>query len=375
MTFDLNWNFTIALCKFNTGIEKKKFRDLANVKNDYLLTGSTEIDKTIFKNGISSLFLKNIDASLKSSLPVYHADNSNKTIEIFFKLSKLSDGGVICGANGNVLIWDVFIKNGKLFFKFNLKNQTITLNGKEINDTDWHHVAITISSSKCCLFLDGLECDYMNLPSEKINDGLMVYNIIIGWREADFKPSIVGHIDSFRITNDIRYSSSFKPEEFASCKYNIDPTIPIKNNFLKWIQFSNYEFLNVNPEMFFIKHIGTNPDYSNFIILEGLPDKGLYGQWEFKYNTIDLTRLNYLNIFDDNGNLLTFEIDDTVVNGLTLQSDNKAKKALFKHLGIHELELNYIQEKSTKEFSCYKIVPKKENKILYSNYTLINVYN
>lgn len=168
----------------------------------------------------------------------------NFTIEFFMRTSPTSNGSGSCvtgdagWTNGNTIIdRDIFgegdngdygislFGNGDVIaFGVSLGNSGQTICGStSVADNNWHHIAVTrnISTGQLRLFVDGVldgsatgptgDVSYRNGRSTSFpNDPFLV----IGAEKHDFAPqypSYSGWIDELRVSNSIRYSSTFTP--------------------------------------------------------------------------------------------------------------------------------------------------------------------
>ena len=120
--------------------------------------------------------------------------------------------------------YGISLTNGTIAFGVNNGTSSETLCGiMDVADGQWHHIAVTRSSSdgQMRIFVDGELDQEMIGPAGDISyrDGRTAQNpdqdpyLVIGARKSDLGLAYNGNIDEIRISNVIRYTEYFQPDQ------------------------------------------------------------------------------------------------------------------------------------------------------------------
>lgn len=395
MKYDRNWDYNLVLCSFNIDdiFENNNF-DILN-KEYIFKQNDIDIDKGNKKYGYSSLFLKNNNSQIISNgyKPVTSTDYI--TLEFFILFKQTTNGSFIkiksFDKDYNTCIFNFSLDNNQFILKLKNNNGQFDLLkiDYDINLNSWYHFALCLNKDTVKFFINGIEIKKELFDFEKENPKEVFTNVwrITFGKDDDLKlNSIIGNIDSFRLTNCERYNGNFAPSEFLSSKLVIDEKASVKSNILQMIQYTNFSFNKITEDMFFIKNYGIDNHKKFFMILEGIVDKGLKGEWLIYYDRFDLSKLNENGIFynklnkDSTDKLFLNEIvsnNGNTINGLTLQEDDddKIKNDLFDILRIHKLNIKKIEDNQLEDYTCFLIYPQDELKVIYSNSIKIYISN
>lgn len=106
--------------------------------------------------------------------------------------------------NGLAVEW-----NASTSGKFRIYSNTFSTESTNAFSTDtWYHVALTRNLTSCKLYVDGVEeCSATLGYSDNTNNN----KFFVGWSGYTGQIPYNGHIDEFRISNTVRYTSNFTP--------------------------------------------------------------------------------------------------------------------------------------------------------------------
>ena len=214
---DDNWSSVSSLLLFDGANNSTTFTDSKNGAT-ITATGSPVISTAQSKFGGASLYLDGSSYLTIPNVSGNHTFAGDFTIE-FWMYSAMSSGfwiGMVSTSGSNSTGRFNILNRGsedKLYVEYNDgSNNTATSTSGVVNDSAWHHVAITRSGSTFQIWRDGSSVYSSTLSHTFGNDAK---DILIGYNPFD-ENYFTGYIDCFRVTKGVaRYTATFTPATAA----------------------------------------------------------------------------------------------------------------------------------------------------------------
>ena len=215
---------TKLLLVSNTTNGSTTFTDLSSNDFDWYAVGGAAHSTAQKKIGSSSLFIDNgqrmynNDATSQYNL----ANMSNTfTIEFWVYVNTMNGATFLSfGQNGAAALWRMSFGSGNFILQAK-SDATWTWSGSTsinllssgtLNTGQWYHIAFVNDNTSVKTFVDGVQ---QNTGTLNLSSNTGSYNLYLGSYysdpgETDF------YIDSFRISNNARYSSTFNPNSAST---------------------------------------------------------------------------------------------------------------------------------------------------------------
>ena len=215
---------TKLLLVSNTTNGSTTFTDLSSNDFDWYAVSGASHSTAQKKIGSSSLFIDygqrmyNNDATSQYNL----ANMSNTfTIEFWVYVNTMNGATFLSfGSNGNAAMWRMSFGSGNFILQAK-SAETWTWSGSTsinllssgtLNTGQWYHIAFVNDNTSVKTFVDGVQ---QNTGTLNLSSNGGSYNLYLGSYysdpgETDF------YIDSFRISNNARYSSTFNPNSTST---------------------------------------------------------------------------------------------------------------------------------------------------------------
>ncbi|MFO7969962.1 MAG: LamG domain-containing protein [Candidatus Izemoplasmatales bacterium] len=196
----------------NGADESTTFTDSSPSEHTVTAHGTAQLDTAEKKFGTASgLFDGNSDyLSIPDSndWDIWGSNSDNWTIDFWVKHNSLPTGGgampYMSQRQSSSERWEFWMFEGYgLWFALRTSDTYVaTLQGAEITDTNWHHVAMCKVGSSYGMYLDGTQTGYLSYSGTKTFAG----SLQIAW--ASMGGIFDGHLDEIRIVHSNAFNAS-----------------------------------------------------------------------------------------------------------------------------------------------------------------------
>lgn len=174
-----------------------------------LAYNNAQIDTADYKFGGTSLLMDGTDDYLRiDNQDQFDLTQSTWTIEAWINTDTVTSNlRFIAGKRTGTTGWAFYINNDDIVF--NAMSRALPTGTNAISVNTWHHVAATRDGNVIEVFCDGTSVATDTLSAELSTNASDMY---IGLDSTNGTRDWDGHIDEFRISDTVRYTTNFTPD-------------------------------------------------------------------------------------------------------------------------------------------------------------------
>jgi len=203
---------TVLLLHCNGSDESTTFTDSSPSSHTMNANGNVKLDTSVKKWGTASLEADGTGDYLTSSdsadWDICGSNADSWTIDFWIKFTDYSGNQFLIEQyQDGTHLWALahVDGNGLWFYCYNVDSNIIdTGKGGEINDTDWHHIALCKVADKYACYLDGSQVNYTQDSSTATNSG----TLYIGTHNAGVGNYFTGNMDEIRFKKSNAFNAS-----------------------------------------------------------------------------------------------------------------------------------------------------------------------